>query len=158
MVDGAKGAGGVTVQAESDAVAHKRAVLEAHLAAAWLQRCGPSGKPGEWWIPGELLEVMDAGGIEVEVYPTFALIANGGQIRLWSPHLRPSPARQEAWEWRLGVDADDLSMAEATYIEDLGGCLDEYAIGFTVLGSHQEKPPIPPEVVKAMVYLSESEH
>jgi hypothetical protein len=140
------------------AVTHQRAVLEAHLAAAWLQRCGPYGKPGEWWIPGELLEVMDAGGIEVEVYPTFALIANGGQIRSWSPHLRASPALREAWEWRLCVDADDLSREEAAFIEDLGGCLDEYAIGFPVLGSHQERPPLPDEVVEAMVYLSESEH
>jgi hypothetical protein len=133
---------------------HKRAVLEAHLAAAWLQRCGPSGKPGEWWIPGELLEVMDAGGIEVEVYPTYMLVTESG--RMWSPHLRHA-ARQEAWEWRLRVDADDLTMEESTYIEDLGGCLDSYAIEFTVLGSHQEKPPIPDEVVKAMVYLSEAD-
>jgi hypothetical protein len=142
----------------TDRLEHQRAVLEAHLTAAWLQRCGPSGKPGEWWIPGELLEVLDTGGIEVGVYPIYALTADGGRMRLWSPHLPPSPARQEAWEWRLGVSADDLSPEEAIYMENLGGCLDDYAVGFTVLGSHQEKPPLPPEVVKAMVYLSEAEH
>lgn len=141
-------------QNQNDTATYHRKLLEAHLSAAWMRRCGPSGTPGEWFIPGEVLEVMD-GVVEVEAYPSYALVDVGGKVTGWSPHLRNNPARAEAWEWRFGAGWADFDETEVDAIEDLGGCFDDYHVNFVVLGSHQEPPPITDELAQAFALSQE---
>lgn len=133
---------------------HSRALVEAHLTAAWLRRCGPSGVPGEWFLPGEFLEVMDA-DVELAVYPTFATCREDGVPNGWSAHLR-GPNHPEGWEWKVSAGWDEFSEEEVAALENLGWWMDERRTSFFVLGSHQQRPPVPVEVVKGLMLVQGS--
>lgn len=131
---------------------HVQAVLDASLTAAWLRRCGPTGVPGEWMIPGELMEITELGAVEVSVYPTWSIATEHG--RIWGGVLGSSD-REAAWQWHLNAGWDDLEQSQIDILENLDGCFDERGVRWHVLGDHQQKPPVPEPVVKALALLRE---
>lgn len=133
--------------------AHERRLLQAHLDAAWLRRCGRDGSPGNWIIPGGFLPVMEGGELEVDVYPIYASLDPDGRPRGWSAHMTPGPGIVDAWDWRINAGWDDLAKEQVAALEDLGGCLDDRRSSFMTLGSHQEPPPITDEVVQALAVI-----
>lgn len=140
-----------TRSSTSDAFVRK--MLATSLDAAWMRRCGPSGTPGKWWVPGEFLEIFD-GEVGVDVYPIYAVVGEGGRVKGWSAHLDPQrEGVVEAWEWRFGIGWDDCTPEEVSALEDLGGCFDDRYVDFFVLGSHSEQPPLSDEVVEAFAYV-----
>ena len=88
-----------------------RRLIETSLEAAWLRRCGNEDVPGEW-SPAEYVEVMEGWGVELQFVPTFLKERNG--TRMWSRHFTSG---DPWWEWRIMVDADDLTEDE---VERLG--------------------------------------
>lgn len=126
-----------------------RQLLEACLTAGWMRRCGPTGRPGEWVIPGELVEVVDA-EVQLTLYPTYAIVEDG-RPTMWSGSFPPSAARREAWRWSLGEGWDSCSDEEVAFLESIGGCFDDHRVDFHTLGSHQERPEVPEQVVDAYV-------
>lgn len=128
-----------------------RAYLEAAVTAAWMRRCGPSGTPGEWMIPGEFIEIGEVGCVSIEAYPKYASLRPDGQVSGWSAHL--DDKSHHAWEWRFGAGWDDFTQAEIDQLEELGGCFDNRSVDFITLGSHDHSPPITDEIVEAFLIV-----
>ena len=130
-----------------------RQLLEACLTSGWMRRCGPTGQPGEWAIPGELVEVVDA-EVELTLYPTYAIVDESGRPTMWSGSFPPGPDRREAWLWRIDQGWDSCSDEEVEFLESIGGCFDDRQVDFHTLGSHQERPEVPEQVVDTYVALA----
>jgi hypothetical protein len=143
--------------------------LEARLTAAWIDRCGPKGTPGDW-SPAEVVDVLDSfyDDIGLHLTPTWVLHAdpdNDRSFTWWGPSLHDRPSAAQAFEWiiRVYLDADEASVVSE--LEQLG--LDwtdgpEYGeSGYHRLSAlhhvvdPQQKPAIPDAVVHAVALLRE---
>lgn len=130
-------------------------LLELHLSAAWMRHCGPELTPGEW-IPGGYLPVIENDEPEVSVYPMWAWLDDTGQPRGWSGSMNPAQHNVvPCWSWSLDVGWDDLEQAQIDRIEDIGGCFDDHTCDFMILGAHDQRPPIPTELIQTLVVLAE---
>jgi hypothetical protein len=142
---------------------HVRALLVAHLDAAWLRHVGPTGTPAPW-RPAEFLEVVGFSCFdEVSISPTWASTNPDGTTSGWSKSFGsyPPPAPlgvEEWWEWKLdGAGWNDVDGSTVEKLEDLGACLDDWSAVVLVRGKHDEKPPITDELVAALVLVVEQD-
>lgn len=139
-------------ESDVDTSAYLEALIQASLTAAWMRRCGPTGKPGEWMIPGEFVDVVDLSDFEVTFYPTYAHLRDDGTVSGWSMHTRTN---HHAWEWRVSVGWDDCTREEVEKLEDLGACFDDRECAFFILGSHDECPGLPENFIEALLIFKE---
>lgn len=156
---------------EREEHAYWRHRLKSATETAWIRRCGRSRTPGSWVLGIELLEIDEVWGCGIEVYPTRCVLQDG-RPRMFGFHLSGSGDLADAWQWRISpgalrrhgrpadadvvrarLDYENMTPAESEQFENLGMCLEERYMSCHVLGSHQAEPPVPEELVKALMAL-----